>query len=212
MLVTTAIYGAYDELLPHPDHPAIERWVCYTDSPTTTAHNWDLVIEPPRFAHPRLSAKWRKCHPPTADCSMWIDASFEFHNADLIDEALHKLTHADLVLFSHPSRSSIVKEADVSASLAKYQGLPVQEQARHYIDRWGFPDDRLFAAGVFARRHTHEVLQAGAAWFSECEQWTYQDQISLPPILDRYGIEPAVFPYTLWDNPWFRVRPHRSGL
>lgn len=211
LTVYTSIYGGYDRLKPHPQHAAVDQWLCFTDDPTVQCDGWDIVLEPARHPHPRMAAKWRKCHPPEADWSIWVDGSVEFVPA-WIDACLAGLSVADMAMFPHPERTSLIDEARVSLAMRKYAGLPVLEQAQHYIDSWGWHDRELWAATTFARRHTPTVLQMGAAWYSECEHWTYQDQISLPPLLARYGIRPEPFPYSVWRNPWFRLHAHASHL
>jgi hypothetical protein len=55
------------------------------------------------------------------------------------------------------------------------------------------------------RRHTPEVLEASRHWWFECLNWSHQDQVSLPVILDmlkikyRYGLE--------WMDGW-ETFPH----
>jgi hypothetical protein len=209
MIVYTSIFGAYDSLKPHPVHGCVDRWICFTDDPGLSCDGWDIVLEPPR-GHPRMSAKWRKTHPPDDDCSLWVDGSISF-NEGLIDAALEGLSVADMALWRHPERTSIIVEAAVSVRMEKYRSLPVERQAAHYVNDWGWPDNQLWAAGVIARRHTTPVMQMGAAWYAECEHWTYQDQISLPPLLGRYGIYPVAFEHSIWSNPWTRITGHASN-
>ncbi len=205
----TAIYGGYDTLKPHPDVDWL-RWVCYTDDPTLACDGWEVEYEPARFVHPRLSAKWRKCHPPEAQLSIWIDGSMVVSDPAFFDEMAKRLVEHEWVMFAHPDRVSLMAEAAVSERMVKYHGLPVAAQAAHYIDEWGWLDDVLWASTTMGRRHTPVVLQAGAAWFAENERWTYQDQLSLPPVLDRYKIDVGALPHTLWRNPWFRLAAHSS--
>lgn len=207
MIVYTSIYGGYDHLHPHPDHDGVDAWLCFTDNPGLRCDGWETVIEPARFKHPRLSAKWRKCHPPDTDMSVWVDGSVRF-TTEWINALLAALNGSDWAMFRHPNRTSIIDEANVSERMAKYHGLPVLRQAQHYVWSWGWPDDELWASTTFARRHTPTVLQAGAAWFAENEHWTYQDQISLPPVLARYEVHPEPIAYSLWRNPWFRLAGH----
>lgn len=209
--VYTSIMGDYDSLKMHPEHDAVDRWLCFTDNPQIQCSGWETVLEPSRFSHPRLSAKWRKCHPPESTNSLWVDGSVQF-NADYIDAILVGLESSDVVMFPHPERTSIIEEARVSERMIKYRGLPVMAQARHYLDAWGWPDNQLWASTTFGRRHTPEVMQFGAAWFAENENWTYQDQLSLPPVLARYGIRPEPLGYSLWRNPWFGLHGHASEL
>jgi hypothetical protein len=206
----TAIYGGYDRLKAHPDHPLIDEWMCFTDNPGIVHDGWTTVVEPARFPHPRLSAKWRKCHPPEADRTIWLDGSILLSAASFIDVVCAGLDTGDMVMFPHPERVSLIAEADVSAAMVKYHRLPVHTQARHYIADWHWPDNELWASTTIGRNHTPPVLQAGAAWFAENEHWTYQDQLSLPPILARYGINVTPLPYSLWANPWFVLIGHAS--
>jgi hypothetical protein len=210
-VVYSSIYGSYDRLKPHPDSPDVDEWVCYTDDPSLTCDGWRVIVEPARFPHPRLSAKWRKCHPPEhATRSLWVDGSMLVIDPAFYTEAFTRLGYADMVMFSHPERTSIIAEAGVSEGMVKYRGLAVMQQAQHYCWGWNWPDTTLWASTTIGRNHTPRVLQAGAAWFAENAHWTYQDQISLPPVLDRYGIDVAALPYSLWANPWFTLRAHTS--
>jgi hypothetical protein len=215
-VVYTAIYGGYDELKPHPDHPDVEQWLCYTDDESLVGTpGWDVVVTSARFKHPRMDAKWWKCHPPEAvyyQSSIWIDGSMLIHDPDFFTTVIDLLGVDEMVMFQHPVRTSIIDEARVSEQMTKYAGLPVVQQAHHYCNEWGWHDRELWASTSIGRRHTSTMLQFGAAWFSECEGWTYQDQISLPPLLERYGIVPAALPHNLWKNPWFGLRGHASDL
>jgi hypothetical protein len=209
----TSIYGGYDQLKAHPDHPGIRAWVAYTDNPDLQCDGWDVVVEPARFEHPRLSAKWRKCHPPTEyDASIWIDGSMLIHDPQFFDAMLEGLAEADMVMFPHPDRTSVIAEAEVSTRMVKYRDLPVMSQAQTYVWSWGWRDDTLWASTTMARWHRPHVLQMGAAWFGECQNRTYQDQLSLPPLVDRYQVSVSSLPYSLWRNPWFGLRGHASDL
>ena len=213
VLAYTAIYGDYDGLKAHPKHPDIRRWICYTDNPDLACDGWEIRHEPlPQFPHPRLAAKWWKCHPPADEnLSIWIDGSMAIHDVGFFNEMIVRLaTGADIVLFAHPDRTSIVDEAHVSTMMEKYAGLPVVEQAKHYIAEWGWPDHELWASTTMGRSRSDRVLQMGSAWFAENEHWTYQDQLSLPPLLRRYELSELRLPYTLWRNPWFKFTRHTS--
>jgi hypothetical protein len=214
-VVYTAIYGGYDRLQPHVDHPAIDEWVCFTDNPDLSCTGWDVrpVAMDKFHSHPRMQAKFWKCNPPPwSTQSIWIDGSMEVYDPEFYTTMLELLTESDVVMWSHPSRTSIVDEARVSEQMAKYHGLPVVQQAHHYCTEWGWADTELWASTTMGRNHTDPVLEFGLAWWHECLRWTYQDQISLPPLLERHGLAPAPLPYALWRNPWWRLHGHASDL
>jgi hypothetical protein len=210
-IVFTSIYGGYDPLRPHPDHPGVDVWRCFTDDPDLTCPGWETVVEPPRFEHPRLSAKWRKCIPPDAERSLWLDGSLDLRSPYYVDVVDDCLGRAPMAFFRHPARDNIRDEAAESAPMPKYAGLDVHGQVDRYEQRKG-PQRGLWASTTFGRVHTPAVLQMGAAWLAHCDLLTYQDQLSLPVLLDDFGITPAVIPGHLTANPWFGWMGHGSHL
>lgn len=210
MIAYTAIYGGYDLPKPHPDHSAVTDWIAYTDNPDLAAPGWDVRHAPLRYEHPRLAAKWWKCHPPEADASLWLDGSVILTGPDYIDVIVAGLEKADMTMFVHPARDCIYDEVGASTPMLKYVGLPLQAQVEVYA-RQGWPaHNGLWATTTFGRRHTTRVLAMSAAWFAHNELLTYQDQLSLPPLLEDYGIAPQPIPGNLWRNPWFKLSGHES--
>jgi hypothetical protein len=206
----TAIYGSYDQPKAHPEHPAISSWVCFTDNPDLTAPGWRVVYAPLRYKHPRMGAKWWKCHPPNADASIWLDGSVALHNAEYIDMLLEGLMRSDLVMFQHPARDCIYDEVGASEPMVKYFGCDLRGQVARYQSQGWPAHNGLWATTTFARNHTPAVLAMGGAWFAHNELLTYQDQLSLPPLLADYGLNPDPIPGNLWGNPWFTLAPHRD--
>jgi hypothetical protein len=214
VIVTTAIYGGYDDLKPHPNHPKVDEWVCYTDDESLLDNpkSWRVVHVPGAFAHPRLNAKWWKCHPrPYAD-SLWIDGSVEIRSADFIDEVVACLDVAPMTMWVHPWRDCIYDEVGASAPMVKYHGLKMVEQVTHYRST-GWPEHAgLWASTVIGWRPEPHVRAMAAAWFAHNEAFTYQDQLSLPYLLNRYGIAPAPLPGKFVDRRWVTWHGHRSDL
>lgn len=205
MIAYTSIYGGYDPLRPHADHPDVDAWLCFTDNPDLQAPGWETVIEPARYEHPRLSAKWRKCHPPDAERSIWVDGSLHVHNPDYFTMLAGLLDTADMAFFRHPNRDNIRDEAVASHAIAweKYKDCDVHGQVNRYEQRKSTGGLGLWASTTFGRNHTPAVLQMGAAWMAHCDLLTYQDQLSLPVLLDDYGITVAPIPGRLTPNEWF---------
>jgi hypothetical protein len=212
MIVYTSIYGGYDRLWPHADHRLVSRWICYTDNPGLQTPGWETIVEPPRYAHPCLAAKWRKCHPPECDDdgkSLWVDGSIHVDNPGYVEVIDDLLDIAPMCFVPHPDRSDIRSEAHASKVIAphKYHQFDLRAQVDLYDARKG-PTKGLWASTTFGRVHKPAVLQMGAAWMAHCELLSYQDQLSLPVLLDDYDIEPAAIPGGLLRNPLFRWRGH----
>lgn len=179
----TAIYGGYDR--PKPVSDDIYA-VMYTDDPNMVAPGWEVRVRNMEDIAPgdsMMQHKYWKTHPleamPDVDVSLWVDGSMEICVPNYVDRCLAALGSDDWACVPHPARGCIYPEASFSASLARY-GPPVQKQAEFYASI-GFPANRgLIATGANARRHTQIVEEISSQWWTECVNWTHQDQISLP--------------------------------
>lgn len=168
MIVFTAIYGGYDQIKGHPDHPAVTDWIAYTDNPDLRHSAWDIRYRPLRYDHPRLAAKWWKCHPPVADTSLWLDGSVQLENPAYIDMLIDSLESADMVMFRHPTRDCLYDEVYASEPMTKYFGTDLRGQVARYQSQ-GWPAHAgLWASTTFARRHTQQVLAFGGR-----ESWSW---------------------------------------
>lgn len=219
MIVYTSLYGGYDTPKPPRPHPGVSEWRLYTDDASIYAPGWRVVTEPrPEFEHPRMKAKWRKCHPPTdTHQTLYLDASIRLRDPELLEHAVDLLARgAWWAMYLHPERSNIDDEVQASIRMPKYARLGpkmIAQAASYARERSRQPGSGpmgLWAAGIIARNAAAHaaVLQAGADWFHECELWTYQDQISLPVVLWRHEVLPT--PMTLggglWRNPHFSIK------
>src|SRR6266487_3848907 len=148
MLAYTAVYGGYDTLKPHPDSPLVDDWIVYTDDYLMLGSDeWEVRYEPLPFKHPRVSAKWWKCHPPDeADASVWIDGSVVIRNPDYFDVLAEGLLKQPLTMFEHPERDCIYDEAVVSRLMRKYEGQPLEEQVALYRSQGWPPHNGLWAS------------------------------------------------------------------
>lgn len=216
--VISSVFGAYDQIAAPAPQTIEADWVLVADRPPVidTAHPWpwQVVTEPRPGVHPRLAAKVAKCRPDwyaDADVYVWIDASFQIASPDFLAWCLRKLDGAPLAQIPHPVRRCISEEALASAGMAKYTGLPLLEQVAHYR-KDGHPADwGLWATGLIVyRRET--CARLGDPWLAEQLRWSYQDQLSEPPLLRHLDLRPAALDGALWDHPHFRIRAHASDL
>ena len=206
--IITAIRDDYDTVKPALHQDGVEtEWVFVTDHelPARRAEQlgWRGVVEEHHPAtHPNLVAKRPKMLPwlyTDAEASIWIDGSFQVTSPTF---AFDVMRFADpIAQFVHPWRDCIYEEAEESARLVKYAHLPVLEQVEAYRPRhpehWG-----LWAAGVIARRHNRTIRALGYLWLDQCRRWTYQDQLSEPPVLHEVGLRPTALPGNHLDNAW----------
>ncbi len=199
--ILTAVYDDYDSLKPLPVQDMPHEAICVTDNPHLHADGWTTVVEPRIGVHPNRAAKTPKMCPwmyTDADLTIWVDAMFDIKAWSFVSD-LQDITFGQ---FEHPNRNCIYDEANVSATMGKYAGEPIREQADHYRTR-GHPEHwGLWAAGFIVRRHTPTIETFGEAWLAEVYRWSFQDQISEAPMLREHDLRPDVIPGAYHLNPW----------
>lgn len=212
--VVSSLYGGYDQPTTPPVQDVECEWVLVTDQ-DYDVKPWRVVVEPRPQLHPRLAAKVAKCRPDLyaeADVYIWVDASFHIYSSDFVAWCAKSLldTNGLIAQIPHPDRIRIVDEADVSSIMGKYGSLPVHAQVMHYlrngyVDGWG-----LWATGLRVQREDPLLHEWGDAWLAEQVRWTYQDQLSEPYVLWKYGIRPVDLDGPLRQNPRFGIKSHRD--
>ena len=206
--VYTAIFGQYDRLHELPDGIGADAdFICFTDDETLACPGWEVRAERPRYPHPRMAAKEYKTLPhvvlPEYEETAWIDGSFRIGHAAFAREIFSYLQPAGMALFLHPDRGCIYDEAEVSRGMPKYAGQNLQGQVSHYRAQ-GYPEKNgLFACGVIARRRDDPAIRhLSELWMLENLRFIYHDQLSLPFLVWKLGLSPAVFRMHLWQSRW----------
>lgn len=208
--VVSAIFGVYDE----PCFTAQTvpcRHVMVTDDRLSAPAGWEHHQHKIGGLHPRLAGKFPKCRPweyADAEIYVWIDGSI-LPQPGLVAQMVADLGDGEAAFHPHPDRQAITAEALVSSQMHKYpEWMDVRRQAQSYVDA-GHPDSwGLYAAGLYIWRNTTQIRQAGQMWLDEILRWSHQDQISLPVVLRRAGVDVRPLTGGLRGNPLFKIRRH----
>lgn len=205
-------YGDHDELRPLPEQ----------DMPVTEiVVNEETPLEPDGFiwmldheGDPRMQAKGPRCRPDwvtNAPRVMVLDAHLEVRCADFVRRCCEEMDAegGSVAAFPHPFHRSIEEEALLAATLPKYEGWPLLDQAEHYVSVGHPPAWGLWAAGVMVRRPAASTL-FGDAWLAEIERWGPECQISMPVAARLSGTRPVDLPIAWWGRD-FRIHCHRDG-
>jgi hypothetical protein len=188
--VLSSVFGGYDE--PVLVEQSVNcHHVMVTDGSVNVPRQFEHVHADHGDVDPRLAAKFPKCCPwefADADLFVWLDGSI-VPDARLVEQMIADLGDGDVAFHPHPDRSSI-------------------GQVEAYVDA-GHPDDwGLWAAGLFIMRDSVRVRQFGQSWLDEIHRWTVQDQLSLPVVLRRCGLDVRSLSGGLRGNPLFKIRQH----
>lgn len=231
--IYSAIFGGYDHLKEPEAQDQPCDFICFTDMDLPRRVGaWRIIPVPrdPRL-HPRMQAKYYKLmshrifprgrlawryaplsRRPSFDLSIWVDGSVRITSPRFVRDMRERLADGAWAMFVHPDRDCIYKEAQVSIEMVKYRDLPIFPQVDAYRATVP-PHGGLHACTIIVRREpvSAPVVAVQDAWWAENTKWTYQDQLSLPYVLRRYGgPEPSPIRESLWKNPWFDMLPHTS--
>ena len=206
-----AVYGGYDLIPPVPE--GFDDCVLVTDVPVRTGWRNVVVASQDR---PILAAKLPKFLPDDfTDCeaSCWIDGSIHVRDGRFSVLVRRLLRDHELVLWEHPEdRDCLYDEAAHCWDWPRYAAEPLREQTAAYRAE-GMPEHfGLWAAGCIARRHTTRMRALGEAWLDENRRWSIQDQVSLPYLLWREGIEPGTFGVPQLENDLVDRVPHADEI
>lgn len=225
--VVSACYGAYDQPRAQCEQDIAVDWIYVSDAPPPAPEPWETWFIP-SDEPPCLAAKRAKCEPWSLldyEHIIWLDANSEVTNPAFAREALACLNDG-VAVFAHPRRDCIYDEADASLGAegqgGKYADEPIREQVAHYRAEGHPAHAALYACGTVVWDATDDRARAlGAAWIAECEQWSIQDQLSLPVVARRLGVRPGVFRFPQierrWRGPgylgnrWLQIHPHAAA-
>lgn len=162
----------------------------------------------------RMRAKHPRCLPhlyTDAEIVVWLDAHVEVRSPSFIRELVEQLGDGKIGAFRHGFHTSISQEAALASTLPKYEGYDLVAQAKHYLEE-GHPDSwGMWTTGVMVRRPA-ETQVFGQEWLAQIERWGPEDQISLPYVLRRNGIEVVDLPFEgWWEGTRFCLHPHNDG-
>lgn len=206
-VVYTAIFGPYDSLKEQPKIKGV-KYVCFTDQPLKS-DTWRIVRVGLNGLSPRLRSKEPKLLPhkwlsPYVRRSLWIDGSISLKDDGLI----RFVDGSGFAMVPHPDRDCIYKEIAALKHLKSLAGQDFDAQAKKYEES-GWPRNAgLWASGIIYRRHTARARRFGEAWWFAVNTETTRDQISLPPLLNKFGI--SVRPIHGWTR-YFGFTPHQGG-
>lgn len=193
--VFTAIAGDYDPLRAHPYVSGVD-WIAYTDRPADLKRtDWDVrsLRAPADLTHPRMQAKWYKVmtHMELSEYerTLWVDGKVELSDSAFISDVLMKVK--SLMLFRHPVRDCAYFEAGATREMRKYQDQPITEQIEYYSSVYDHPEHwGLWDTAIIGRVRSAATTLVERRWWNELEQWSYQDQISLPVVLRLLNHKP----------------------
>jgi SAM-dependent methyltransferase len=190
VVVVSAIFGMRDIPVAAPQAHDVDDYVLFTDS-TRDVAGWRSIRHTPS-PDPRMSARHTKMlalEHVEGDVVVWIDGRIYPTGRPLRPLLRRVLRHADLATFPHPWRCCAYDEARECARLGRAPRAALEAQVEAYRAAGFPPAAGLWNTMVLARRRTDEMIAFGRSWWAELERHTPRDQVSLPFLLWKHGIQ-----------------------
>jgi hypothetical protein len=188
IVVYTAIFGSYDQLVqPAVVDPAV-RYVCFTDRPIARPGAWNVRLVDADEATPtRCNRKYKLlAHRwfPDAAWTIYLDGNGRLmqHPAEVIEQA-HAAGGSFLTVTWHWDRRCVYAEGREVIRLRRDSKAIVTDQLDRYRREGLPPRAGLYACGLLIRRRCPEAEQVNEAWWAQVQRGSQRDQLSLPYIL-----------------------------
>ena len=133
---------------------------------------------------------------PDYDYYLYIDASFEINNLNLIDDINNFIKNDfNLVLFIHPCNKerNTHKEYKRCRKTFKKSAIGLDQQIKFYREeKFNInKKDSLYATGIIFKKNIDKINNMMELWFEQNKKYSTRDQISLPYVLWKSNIEPS---------------------
>lgn len=230
--IITSLYGSYDTIVEQNHISGHEvDWYCFANK-EIKSNRWKIITTPYHLSdntkgknsihnninnptiYNMMSAKYYKTQShyidilQSYDYIAWIDARVLVKDQFIpfIFSMIKK--NKKLINYKHSKRNNIMKEVSASLDQKRYVEQKIINQYQIYKDR-GFPDQSgLFENGVFIRTIKNEnINNMFDLWWKHNVEYSFQDQLSYPYVLWKYGIYPDyIIDGTVWDSKYTSIQ------
>ena len=187
LVVYTALFGNYDNLLDPPEKYEGCDFICFTDQKNLKSSTWEIRKIDECDLPPNMMNRKYKILPhlflSEYDSSVYVDTNITI-KSDITKLAQGYLKNSDFLVTKHVLRDCVYQEARVNVALGKAKLKDVFNQMSCY-SQFGFP--KRFGLGennIILRNHnSNTVISTMEDWWKELNTFTQRDQLSLAYVL-----------------------------
>jgi hypothetical protein len=211
--IVTANIGNYD--VKYIDISNIKNkkyfdWYYFTDNNSIKSKDWSIMndnvinknIENYFNNKNMMIAKYYKVQPFHIEVLkkykyiIWIDSSIQIINVNFVNDIIQKITSnqldTEIFLFEHANRTNIMDEYILSSTLSKYKDCNMLNQITDYIDKDVNSNYKLYECGIIIYKSVSSIYSLCDDWWSEINKYGFQDQLSMPYVLNKNNINPIL--------------------
>jgi len=217
IVVYTALFGAYDELVDPIGKFENCDFICFTDQKSLKSDVWDIkIVTDFNLTNAMMNRKFKLLpheYLNHYEFSLYIDANILVKgNPNMLVEKY--LRFESFAVPMHLSRCCVFEEARECLVLNRASFTKIMSQMRKYR-KFGMPTGfGLSENGIMLRRHNDPVLiNLMLSWWHEINIETQRDQLSLPFVLWRNGKEFNFMDESIRiENKYFELNDHKHAV
>lgn len=214
LLVYTALFGDYDELIEPKNNFHGCKFICYTDQNNLKSDIWEIRLVEKYDLLPIMMNRKYKLLPhlffSNYQKSLYVDGNVYILKNPLTLSCLY-LDSYDIAIPFHFKRNCIYKEAKEVIKLKKAIRDEVENQVFNY-KKEGFPSNfGLTENNIIFRNHNKLTsILLMEEWWKEINYFTKRDQLSLMYVSWKNKIHIKMIKETARGGEYFNLRLHKS--
>lgn len=213
MVVYTALFGDYDELIDPVEGFQGCDFICFTDQTNLKSDIWDIRFVKNSSLTPKMMNRYYKFLPhlfmPEYECSLYVDSNILIlkNPCELKDKYL---TDVNFAIPRHIIRSCIFDEAEVLLRSGRVSPFSVFRQMISYRKEGYTCQNSLGENNILLRRH-NKVIDIMRRWWLELHLFSKRDQLSLMFVLWKLKADYLLIDENSRNGDYFFLKSHKSS-
>ena len=211
LVIYTVIFNNYDELKKPKSVDNDIEYICFTDNKYLKSEIWKIIYVSEEENSILLSRLFKiKPHIFLKEYkeSIFIDGSITILN-NFYKFVKENFCNKNIVLFEHPKRKCIYKEAKACIYLKKEKKDRITNQIKFYKNDKYPKNNGLVATGIIYRRHKKDsIIELMNFWFNQVLVFSFRDQISFNYSCYKLNVKYNDLKINIFKNPYFIVKHH----
>lgn len=215
LVVYTALFGDYDDLIDPAENFEGCDFICFTDRKDLKSDIWEIkIINEIDLPPNRMNRKY-KMFPnvfiPEYNTSLYVDSNIfiKRNPVELLDKYLIRY---DIALPKHFARNCVYKEAEEVVKLGKEKKGLAEEQMSFY-KKEGFPTRfGLTENNIIFRKHNKKnVIKLMECWWSQINKYSKRDQLSFMYCAWKTSVNIGIMKESARGGKYFKIYPHKNN-
>ncbi len=188
IVVYTALFGDYDELLPVETPDINADYVCFSDRERETCGVWKIVPSPFYHPDPVRMARYVKLHPfdlfPDYEWALWVDGNLSFKESvtDRVRSVESSGSQAGMI--PHKYRDCVYEEAIECLRCGKDAAGNVVRQVLAYLSEGVPGHGGMYETNcMIINLNDSDLEDAFCLWWQQVDRYSCRDQIALGYVL-----------------------------